>query len=201
MTSDRYSKTTGAALAMSLVLASALAGANGENLLPNPSFNTDISGWDTNPFVPEPNAFWSDDDANDNPSSGSAEVDNTGIGGGGTQTGLFVCLPSGPGREYRFGGAGRLKQESEGAVADIFLQPTDDQSCNNPVGQSEISYWSTDWETKERTFITPEGTTHIRFMIGTGKFEGFNEPLGSRFDDLFLIEVIEDEVFEDRFEN
>ena len=191
----------GTVLAASLALASSLASSNDENLLPNPSFDTDISGWSINTFVTEPNARWSDDDASGDAASGSAEVDFIGIGNNATQTGLFVCLPSAPGREYRFGGAGKLKQETEGAIASIFLSPNDDEGCNNPVGQSTLSYWSTDWEVKESTYITPEGTTHIRFMIGTGKWQGFDETLGSRFDDLFLIEVIEDMVFEDRFED
>jgi len=86
------------ALLATLALALPTLPAAAQNLIPNGRFDTNLDGW-TNV---EPSKFWTSDDADNNPNSGSATiVNNLDVGGGPF---IEVCVPIQPGAHYLYGG-------------------------------------------------------------------------------------------------
>ena len=86
------------ALLAILALALPTLPAAAQNLIPNGRFDTNLDGW-TNI---ESTKFWTSDDADNNPNSGSAMiVNNFDVGSGGF---IRVCVPIQPSVHYLYGG-------------------------------------------------------------------------------------------------
>lgn len=196
----RFLKCICALIALSLSLTSAQAQLPVETLIPNGDFDTDISGWELNPFLAEPNARWVSEDALDNPASGSAEIDNVGTGNNSTQLGLRLCLPSGTGLSYAAGASARMTTATTEGLPSITINAYDNADCS---GSSLHTTWLIfgyvdSWTDAVESFVTPPGTTHLQIFIGVAKQSGVEETLSARFDNIYL--VVDDGIFADRFQ-
>src|SRR5262245_5998747 len=126
----RVAVTIGAALSIALpgvVMAA-------PNLLANPGFDTDLSGW-TNPFSRMVN--WSSLDAAGSAASGSAFAVNDIPGNGGTLIVLSQCVAATAFVTYSYGGRVRVTAVPANTAANIFVQGFAAGDCTGQVLQQE----------------------------------------------------------------
>lgn len=122
-------------LACWLLLLLAALPAAAQNLLPNPTFDDDISGW--NVFSASLSPSWSSLDANGSLSSGSLRVVNTSATDNNAYPAAAQCFPVEPGARY--GARGRFLYpggQAHNGVAAIIVFYMDAIGCSgNPITQ------------------------------------------------------------------
>lgn len=171
------------------------------DLIANGHFDHDISGWDLNSFVPEPNARWVSEDALGDPTSGSAELDNIGLGNNATQLGLALCLPASAGLPYEAGAMARMTTPTTDGLPMITVTAHDTPNCTTspPLHTSWLTFgFVHEWTESVQSFVAPAGTIRLRIFVGVTKSAGVTETLSARFDKIYLLG--DDTLFQDRFE-
>jgi hypothetical protein len=161
------------------------------NLLTNAGFDTTIDPWTTFLDDGQPRAVWSVTDARGRSGSGSAQISHPSLGNGGTRLALNFCIPSAPGREYRFGGGARRLQAVTNAQVWILVGPAADGCGNFDLDETEVltlPETGTEWTSGALTFTAPAGTTTVRMSVGIWKAIGVADPVSALVDDLFLVE-------------
>jgi len=160
------------------------------NLLSNPGFRIDLSGWD-NLYAGD--ASWSSRDADDSMSSGSAVVGNTANpSNGGAPLVLSQCVTVSPSTIYEFGGRMLVPTgQPQGTYPAVFVYTYASSKCNGPELQSDnqVAASVEEWELERGTITTDAGANSIRFLIGVSKAIGVTAPAYSHFDNLFLRRV------------
>jgi hypothetical protein len=171
------------------------------DLIANGQFDQNISGWDLNEFVPEPNARWVSEDALGDPSSGSAELDNIGTGNNSTQLGLALCLPATAGLPYEAGAMARMTAPTADGLPMITVTAHDTPNCTTspPLHTSWLTFgFVHEWTGSVQSFVAPPGTIRLQVFVGVTKSAGVTETLSARFDNIYLLG--DDTQFHDRFE-
>ena len=151
-----------------------------QNLFTNPSFDTDINGWDSNGFT----VFsWDAHDRDESPTSGSARVGSLHPQGG-FVVGIQQCVAVVAGEPYTFGGSiliptGQVTT-GRGQFNFVWWAGTDcaDFLTNRPFGQvTALGVWEDRFWPEQ---IAPDGARSGSLNANVIKFEP-----GSRFDVLF----------------
>lgn len=155
-------------------------------LLENPDFAMDLSGWDN--FSGRP-AQWTARDATDNPESGSAQVSYIGTSTGAVSLVLTQCLQVAANTEYGYGGTVLVptgQPADTSAQISIFTFTT--PNCTGPAASGDsIAGTSIDaWLPIGRTFITPNAVVSVGFAVGAVKPSGVTTEAQVLFDDLYL---------------
>ena len=173
-----------------LLLSSSLLGTSawGENVVFNPGFDTDVSGWTVESYV---SISWSLMDANLNPASGSAEVTNSSPGPQ-NGTGITQCLDITPieGAAYDFGGKALIPDgQARTGSAQVGLRWWSGSSCTgSTVGTQPRRATSTlgAWvELSSTEQIAPAGAASAQFVAFPSKVEAGGS-LVAHFDDLYF---------------
>lgn len=163
-------------------------GARGENLVFNPDFDTDVSGWTAEPEV---SIAWSAVDASLDPSSGSAEVTNS-VAGPNDGRGMSQCLDIVvvEGAEYDFGGKALIPDaQARTGSAQVGLRWYGDSNCmGSTVGPQPrrstdtIGAWI---ELSALAEIAPAGAVSVEYVAFPSKVEAGGS-LVAHFDDLYF---------------
>ena len=172
---------------LALALAGLLLGVTpsaAQNLLVNPTFTSDTSGWLAGNFDPT-------QDASGNP-PGSAMLLNTAAGGA-TTTLMFQCFNGAtPGATYAFGGSVRLSRAAgEVTTGDgrIALGWNSAPNClfANSLGVDEAGaiVQLDSWLPLSSTAVAPAGTVSVAVFLSVRKNEAGGSFQGN-FDDPFL---------------
>jgi hypothetical protein len=170
-----------------LSLALLASGVSAVNLLVNPGFDTDLSGWTV---LFGRTASRSTLDAGNNPGSGSALVVNElNPSNGATPLVLAQCLAAFPSTIYSFGGLLRVPAgQPDFTSAQIIVHTYASGNCSGNALQTESE--STDsvsgWESESKTFTTFPGVQSIFFALGVFKPTGVAVNASGLFDNLFL---------------
>jgi hypothetical protein len=152
------------------------------NILTNPGFDTNVTGWTD--FDPAAIASsWSPLDATGCATSGSLAVEN--IDDAGINSGVLQCVAAVAGTTYDFGVSIYLPSNSQ-----VFFDVTwnSDASCMTEVGAEQQLAADTTildaWQSLSGTAVAPAGTqsAQVYFQIVQGQGSGFT-PL---FDDAYL---------------
>lgn len=164
MFESRNSVIASASLAALLLAATP---ASAQNLLTNPHFDTDLTGWTGLA------TFDGTRDANGSPSSGSASVAVT------TPTFLVLlrqCIPAAQNTSYDFGGQAFIQQAPAGGAVGVSLAFTSDSTCTSSLGSagtgSPVSAVGA-WGSSTGTAVSPPGTAGALLLVGfsgTGNF-------------------------------
>ncbi len=174
--------------------------ASAQNLLVNPTFDTDLNGWE-NRFM-HIDAFWDMEDADGDPGSGSVNL----VKGddGGAVIIVFQCVPVEPDIVYSFGGDFKLfTTDATAYQATFLLYPKSSSDCaGSPVGASASANvkMSGSWITTSSTINTPATAQTIDFRVIAEN--GSNEFVHIAADNIWLIpnDIFLNMVFEDSFE-
>lgn len=169
--------------------------------LANPNFDVDISGWPS--FEPE-NVQWSNDDADDSPSSGSLEGQDPNPGNNGVRRLVDQCVNL-DSVEFplEFTASAKVISEGEpGVRAIVFLREGNSPDCSNYVGFDRsftINDGTESWQAFTHEF-TPEGpdTRSVAVRLGIRKGDGSGTGGKVRYDKVFLDRG--DPLFQDRFQ-
>lgn len=165
----------------------AIAGQAQTNLLDNPGFETDFTGWDQYfGRVGE----WSSEDADGSPGSGSALLGNEGTSNGIVPLVLNQCISVQAGQEYQFGGEVRVPPgQPSGTAAYIYAYPYTNADCAGPLGAFESATASSngEWESGDSSITTGAGVQSILFAIGVFKPNGETADAEAYFDNLYLL--------------
>ena len=184
-------------LTLTLLLAFPAA-SSAANLLLNPEFDTNLTGWNQPFGVP---VVWSSTDHGSSPVSGSALVTNDDDpSSGGVAIALEQCVPVLPQRTYLFGGQIHLPAGQPDFSAGVFLVDTfTNASCSGAfVGTASVhQFESGAWLRSAGTVTTAAGVQSMLFSLGVGKDAGVSVPVQGYFDALF---VLPDLVFADGFD-
>ncbi|MGE0639924.1 MAG: hypothetical protein AB7G12_08165 [Thermoanaerobaculia bacterium] len=133
-----------------------------QNLIPNPGFDTDLSGWTGGPAV------WSPEDQSGDPGSGSARVDVP----SGVLFALFSsCIPLVPGDDVVFGAAVRTLDGVPAAGAGTGIRYFTNGTCSYP--SDSTSYLTdlgagggrTGWGTTQTHAVVPPGMHSAEILI------------------------------------
>lgn len=191
---------------ISLALAWAAASAHAQpNLLDNPGFDQDLSGWD---IVQERPAVWDPEDAVALPDSGSARLTHDEPLGGGYLSILRQCVPIDGADQFRISGLmfNPPDQPISGSAA-IQAIPTRFADCTGAVGfiygPDDVSS-SGNWQYREATFSTEHPTIdfqaiEIRLMVL--KAQAVETPRVALFDEIELVSLTpQDAIFASGFE-
>ena len=164
------------------------SGAWSENVVFNPGFDTDVSGWTVESYV---SISWSLMDANLNPASGSAEVTNSSPGPQ-NGTGITQCLDITPieGAAYDFGGKALIPDgQARTGSAQVGLRWWSGSNCSgSTVGTQPRRATSTlgAWvELSSTEQIAPAGAASAQFVAFPSKLEAGGS-LVAHFDDLYF---------------
>lgn len=158
------------------------------NILENPGFQSGIEDWENPPDRP---VEWQDEDASDNPGSGSVKLSYTGPSNGSTSTSLIQCITATPMVEYRFGGYFRVPEgQPEGTEAQIFVHAHTTGNCNDDVAAQvfDLGSASDRWEFRSEYFTTEEFVTSFRVSIGLFKPGGESADAFAEVDEVFVEE-------------
>ncbi len=184
---SRFSQSIRTVAGSLLLLTGASAGA--VNVLTNPGFNSDISGWTAQASV---TAAFSTNDANGSPTSGSASVTNTSAGAG-NGTGILQCIGGVTvGSSDTYGGKMYYPsgQTRTGPVV-IGFRWMDGAGCTgNQLGGSppdlSLNAPNDAWAAFNGGTVTvPAGAVSAVFMAYTSKVEAGGS-LQGLFDDLYV---------------
>lgn len=157
------------------------------NLLDNPGFDDDLSGWDNPQTRP---GEWSMLDASSSPLSGSALIFNESApSNGGTPTVLQQCIPATGSTEYAWGGQVNVppgQPESTRGEHFVITYPT--ANCTGSFLQLlATSAMGVDtWTQFGDTFITDSDTGSISFTVGVWKPNGISDVASVYFDNAYL---------------
>ena len=164
------------------------SGAWSENVVFNPGFDTDVSGWTVESYV---SISWSLMDANLNPASGSAEVTNSSPGPQ-NGTGITQCLDITPieGAAYDFGSKALIPDgQARTGSAQVGLRWWSGSNCTgSTVGTQPRRATSTlgAWvELSSTEQIAPAGAASAQFVAFPSKLEAGGS-LVAHFDDLYF---------------
>ena len=154
-------------------------------LLSNPGFAMDLSGWSNLNNRP---AQWDAADASSNPASGSALLTNVGTSNGAIPLALSQCIRVSTATEYGFGATVRVAPgQPADTTAYVFVQTYQASDCSGNAIQSEsIGSVATDWLSTGRTLFTTNDTSSIRLSLGVGKPSGETGDAVAYFDDAYL---------------
>jgi hypothetical protein len=170
----------------------------GQNLVSNPSFDTDVIGW--TPFAMT-TIVWDSLDAYGNPASGSALVSNASTTPG-DATGSRQCVEGILGGQAYHIGADILVPggQAETGAGELLVQWYDQPGCGGFLGlvsSSEIPTSTPDvWYTVSVISEAPPGTVAARFRLTVEKNEASGS-LDAHFDNV----VLEPLLFGDGFES
>ena len=176
------------------------SGAWGENLVVNPEFDTDVSGWTPEPEV---SIAWSAIDASLDPGSGSAEVTNS-VAGPRNGRGMNQCLNLVvvEGAVYDFGGKALIPDgQARTGSAQVGLRWLAGPGCTGSTVGSQprretatLGAW-VDLSATEQ--IAPAGAVSVLFLAFPSKVEAGGS-LVAHFDDLYFRPAV---LFADGFES
>jgi hypothetical protein len=178
-----------ATLAITIVFPATQAWA--QNLVMNPDFDTDVSGWITESTA---TIDWNPLDADNDPSSGSALVTNVSDTPG-DSTGAHQCIEGVTGEAfYHFSSDILLPGgHSETGYAGLFVQWNDEPGCSGYLGSefsSDVSTATPDvWYRVTNIAQAPMGTESARLRLSVRKFEDFGT-LEAHFDNVEFEELI-----------
>ena len=154
-------------LALALLLGLSSGAAWGQNLLPNPGFDSDLDGWFRGAFVPD----WSPMDANGLSDSGSARyLHGTDAGG----AFLTVCLPVAATAVYTVRADLRFMPAGNTSGAAVSVRSFSGETCTGSqlavaqpfrlLGEDSDGLWTS----LEGTFVAPADATRVQFEVGVG---------------------------------
>ena len=155
-----------------------------QNLLQNPEFNANLDGWTT-----DVSANWQATDSEGVPSSGSARIVNSNLGG--YEGGLSQCVPVTAGKTYEFG-ARVLAPKSDvvsgsaaiGFRAYFFASPTcSGNAIGVGIGQAVTPHG--EWSQVIEFETAPTGATGARPVLIVGTNTG-GPSLEASFDHVFF---------------
>ncbi len=164
------------------------SGAWSENLVFNPDFDTDVSGWTAEAEV---SIAWSANDASLDPSSGSAEVTNS-VAGANNGRGVNQCVDIAvvEGAAYDFGGKALIPDaQARTGSAQVGLRWLAGPGCaGSTVGNQprrETGTLGTWVELSSTEQIAPAGAASVLFLAFPSKVEAGGS-LVAHFDDLYF---------------
>lgn len=171
----------------------------GQNLVSNPDFEADVTGWTTDPAA---TVLWSPLDADGNPLSGSAVVTNLSTTAG-DSTGARQCIEDIVGGEFYRVAAEILVPggQAETGGANLLVQWYADSGCFSQLG-GVLTPWVTDatpdvWLTSVDTFAAPMGVQSARLRLSVAK-DQVSGTLDAHFDN---VEFAKEHLFGDGFES
>lgn len=156
------------------------------NVLMNPGFTNDFSGW-----IHYTNRVggWDPTDVADDPNSGSAFLSNVGTSDGVVPFVLAQCIPIQGAQQIQFGGDLLVAPgQPSGTAAHVFLEPFLNSNCSgNPLGFfSTSSTQSGDWATRSAPFNTSSEILSVRLSLGVFKPAGETQDASAFFDNIFF---------------
>lgn len=172
---------------LSLLTAGAAPAA--ENLLENPGFDTDTSGWELTGDSAPATLSWAPDDAAGDPGSGSLEIRGD---SGGEDVRLFQCLgPLPPGSEVRMGGTFRFV---EGGLTEhlifaflAFQRSSDCSDGFNFASSSGIAVRSRDsWRSVDKDDAIRPDAQGVLLQVVVRPSDESSGPFVAQVDDLFV---------------
>lgn len=158
----------------------------GQNLLQNPHFDHDVSGWSSSCSVPTCFTMtWSPQDADGSPTSGSALITAVHVPGGPVQ----VIYPVFEGVTYDFGAAVREAEEAGGPGTVTVSWATDNTgpgSCGFSLLRVDTtpSWGGNTWANVSATSTAPKGAKCAKLQLTVPAISGF--PRSAYFDNVFL---------------
>lgn len=182
----RFTRFTHKLLSAILLVGLSISGQAQENLLENPGFESDFTGWDQYfGRIGE----WSSEDADGSASSGSALIGNEGTSDGVVPLVLNQCLSVQAGQEYQFGGDVRVPAgQPSGTSAYIFVNPFTNSDCVGDLNAFETTGSSSgNWVSVDSAITTGAGVQSMLFAIGVFKPNGETADAEALFDNLFLL--------------
>ena len=170
-----------------------------QNLVINPDFDNDLSGWDD--MFLHVDAYWDQEDADNDLQSGSVNIIKSGSG---AEIIVFQCVPVEPDTVYSFGAFFKLFT-TDGAAYDatIILYPKSSENCggapDGPAGVANVSMTGS-WIMTSSTITTPSTAQRIDFRVIASN--GVNESVHIAADKVWLIrnDIFLNMVFDDGFE-
>lgn len=174
----------------------AAASAGAENLVQNPGFDGNTTGW---VVYSDPNvlAEYSAEDASGDPSSGSASVTNYHPSGGTAVDGFSQCVPVVENVEYRFAAQVKIAA-GQGSTGDggITVYWYDSPACDTYIsGLSVASDVTGNWTPVSDFQIAPAGAESAKVFVKVFKLDAGGS-LNALVDDV----VVEPVLFQDGFE-
>ena len=177
-----------------------------QNLLTNPDFDTDVSGWTCSGIG---TVLWSSLDVDGSPGSGSMQIDNEAVNPTGNSTIMCTqCVPLGTAPRVRLVAAAlfaddpRFDPDGSARIRIIF---SDDVGCSNSVDFSEIGILLTPptpadewWSVSTGWAVVPPTATHAEALLVSWA-DTYEEPLRLHFDAVNLDVGVT--IFEDGFES
>ena len=141
-----------------------------ENLIVNPTFDTDLTGWDHQ--FSHPDAYWDMEDANGDLDSGSVNLIKSDDDG--SLILVFQCVPVEPDTVYSFGADFKLFTTGVAPyLAGLLLYPKSTSNCGGgPVGASaytEVNMagsWITTSSTIKQRQQRKQSTFGLRWEMG-----------------------------------
>lgn len=157
------------------------------NVVANPGFDTNLSGW-TKAFGGP--GEWSSEDAMGMGDSGSALLGNEGTGDGVVPFVLVQCFEMEGSGTVEWGGDLLVPNgQPAGTGAFVFMEPFDNTSCfGNPLeGTNSVSVNTAgDWSSVGTTRVTPSATLSVRISLGVLKPVGEMADAEAYFDNIYL---------------
>ena len=156
-----------AIVAVSMLLWAMSAGA--QNLLVNPTFDTDLSGWARSAFE----GFWDPNDANGSPLSGSVRGDHEGAPSGGAfQTSNCVNVLAG--KDYDLKAAFLYPDTAVSGQVTANVRWYSEVNCQGVIGVSSRIALKNDessgeWEARSITFAAPPGAVSGKIELTVQK--------------------------------
>jgi len=169
----------------SLLLAAGSASAQTE-LLSNPNFTMDLSGWAND--NDRPAQFDSLDSQND-PASGSARLTNVGTSNGAVPIVLTQCQRVSAGTEYGYGGIVNVPSgQPADTSAQIIIYSYQSTDCSGASLQfdSISSGAVSTWLAIGRTLFTANGASSVQIGLGVLKPSGISADAQALFDNMYL---------------
>lgn len=169
-----------------LLLGFSTAGQAQENLLANPGFESDLSGWGK---YPGRIGNWSSEDADGSGSSGSALLGNEGTSDGVVPLVLNQCIEVEAGEQYLFGGNIRVPAgQPSGTAGYIFAYPYTNSSCAGDLGifQNTTAGSGGTWGTASSSITPGVGVQAILIAAGVFKPNGETADAEAYFDNIYL---------------
>lgn len=182
----RFTRLTQKLLSGTLLIGISVSALAQDNLLANPGFESDFTGWDQyGGRIGE----WSSEDADGSGSSGSALIGNEDPSDGVVPLVLNQCLPVQAGQQYQFGGDVWVPPgQPAGTVGYVFVYPFTNSTCAGVLGAFESTGSSSGtWASTNGAITTGAGIQSILFAIGVFKPNGEMADAEAYFDNLYLL--------------
>jgi hypothetical protein len=149
------------------------------NLLSNPGFDDDLSGWSNTQ-----GKTWSSEDSNDNPGSGSVEIEVAEIG----NDAVSICVPAAGNLTYGFGVDVKLTLSSNNqGRAGIVVHLRGEANCEGEDLTTFPGNASTpvaaDWTNVDGTIDSPAGTASALIELKVTKTNGSGGSVIANLDD------------------